>query len=65
MSKLTYKDGLNFDIYVMELCELIKPKSCSDLENLAQDLHERVEMSIQDYIYDDEDLDIGDYSAYY
>ena len=65
MSKLTYRDGLNFDIYVMDLCESIKPKSCSDLEKLSEDLHERVEMAIQDYILYDDLLDIDDYNALY
>lgn len=65
MSKLSYNDGLNFDIYVMDLCEGINPRSCSDLEELSQDLHERIEMAIQDYIYDDDSLDIDDYNALY
>ena len=62
---LSSKLGLEFDIYVMELCEIISPKSCKDLECLSEDLHERVEMAIQDYIYDSDSLDIDDYNASY
>lgn len=65
MSGLTFKQGLNFDIYVLDLCEEIKPKSCKDLEDLSEELHERLEMAIQDYIYDDEILDIHDYESRY
>ena len=65
MSKLTYKDGLNFDIYVMDLCEGINPKSCNDLEELSEDLHERIETAIQDYILDSDSLNIDDYEPSY
>lgn len=65
MSRLSYKDGLNFDIYIMDLCDLAKPKSCKDLEELAEDLHERVEMAIEDYINDSDNLNIDDYEGGY
>lgn len=65
MSKLSYKDGLNFDIYIYDICEMIKPESCEDLEDLAQDLHERIESCILDYIYDDDKLDDSDYTPWY
>ena len=63
--RLTLKQELDFDLYVMDLCEAIKPKSCKDLEDLSEELHERLEMAIQDYIYDDEILDIHDYESRY
>ena len=56
---------LEFDLYVMDLCAEQHPKSCKDLEKLSETLHERVELAIQDYIYDDDDLDIHDYEANY
>ena len=31
MSRLAYNDGLNFDIYIMDLCETVKPKRAEDL----------------------------------
>lgn len=65
MTGLTLNQRLDFDIYIMDLCEVIKPKSCKDLEDLSEELHERVEMAIQDYICDDENLDIADYETRY
>lgn len=65
MSRLNYKDGLSFDIYIMDLCEIQKPKTCKDLEELSGDLHERIECAIQDYIDDDETLNIEDYDPSY
>jgi hypothetical protein len=49
----------------MDLCDLAKPKSCKDLEELAEDLHERVEMAIEDYINDSDNLNIDDYEGAY
>ena len=64
MSRLNYKDGLNFDIYVMDLCEIINPQKASDFNDFSVDLHERVEMAIQDYIYDNE-LNLDEYEGAY
>lgn len=64
MSRLNYKNGLNFDIYVMDLCEIINPQKASDLNNFSEDLHERVEMAIQDYIYDN-GLNLDEYNGAY
>lgn len=52
MSRLNYKNGLNFDIYIMDLCEAAEPHSASDLSELSVDLHERVENAILDFLYD-------------
>ena len=60
-----YKDGLSFDIYVYALCENLRPESCKDLEKLAQDLHERIEMAIEDFINDSDNLNIDDYDNQY
>ena len=49
----------------MDLCDGVNPKSCKDLEELSEDLHERIEGAIQDYIMDSEELDIEDYEARY
>ena len=64
MSRLNYKDGLNFEIYVMDLCEIINPQKASDFNDFSEDLHERVEMTIQDYIYDNE-LNLDEYEGAY
>ena len=65
--RLDYKNGLSFEIYIMDLIEAYKSDltSASDLNDLSEDLHQRIEMAIQDYIFDDENLDIDDYEAPY
>ena len=65
--RMNYKDGLNFEIYIMDLIEACKSDltSASDLNDFSEDLHQRIEMAIQDYIFDDENLDIDDYEAPY
>ena len=52
MSKLSYVDGLNFDIYIIDLCENIKPQKAEDLNEFSEDLHQRIEMAIEDFIID-------------
>ena len=63
--RLTGEEGLNFDIYIMDLIESKQPTNASELIDFSEELHQRVEMTIQDYIYDDEKLDINDYEAPY
>ena len=65
--RLDYKNGLSFEIYIMDLIEAYKSDltSASDLNDFSEDLHQRIEMAIQDYIYDDENLNIDDYEAPY
>ena len=63
--RLTGEEGLNFDIYIMDLIESKQPTNASELIDFSEELHQRVEMAIQDYIYDDEKLDINDYEAPY
>ena len=65
--RLDYKNGLSFEIYIMDLIEAYKSDltSASDLNDFSEDLHQRIEMAIQDYIFDDENLDIDDYEAPY
>ena len=53
MSRLNYKDGLSFDIYIMDLCEIQKPKTCKDLEELSGDLHERMALGLMFITGDD------------
>ena len=63
--RMNYKDGLSFEICIMDLIEAYKSDliSASDLNDFSEDLHQRIEMAIQDYIFDDENLDIDDYEA--
>ena len=65
MSGLTPRQCIEFDLYVMDLCESINPLRESELEDLSQELHERIEIAIQDYIYDSENLNIDNYNASY
>ena len=58
---LTFEDGNNFDIYIMDLCEAVKPETGADLQRLAEELHERLEMAIEDFINDSPGLSIDDY----
>lgn len=62
---MTLNDWLSFEIYIMDLCEAENPKSCEDLEDFADEIHQRVENAIQDYIRDDDDLDVLDYDPRY
>lgn len=48
------KDYLDFEIYVMELCEKLKPKTTWELERLSDNLHQSIEVAINDYIEDAE-----------
>ena len=65
MNGLSFKDGLSFDIYIIDLCEKSKPKSCEDLEELSQDMHKRIEMAIEDYIDDSDEFNRDDYNNQY
>ncbi len=56
-------NGLSFEIYVMELCESYKPKKAEDLEKLSDELHQRIENAIADYI-SDQSLN-GEYESQY
>lgn len=48
------RDYLDFEIYVMELCEKSKPKTTKEFEHLSDNLHQSIETAIADYIEDAE-----------
>lgn len=56
---------LEFEIYIMDWCAAMKPKTCSDLERFSAQLHQRIEIAIEDYIRDNDLLDLDDYNAQY
>ncbi len=56
---------LDFEIMIMDMCDSINPKTCEDLEYLADSLHQSIEVAIQDYIEDSENLNIDDYNSNY
>ena len=57
---MTRVDLLNFEIYVMDLCE--ECKTAKDYEKLSMALHDSVENAIQDMCMDNE---IEDYEPCY
>lgn len=62
---MTYMDQVHFELVVYDFLEEVKPKSCKDLEDISENLHIALENTIQDYINDDESLNIEDYSPNY
>lgn len=63
MSKLNYTHGLSFELYVMDLCEEIKPTRAEDLSIISDELHQHIEIAIEDYI-SSEGLE-GEYESQY
>lgn len=63
--RLSFDVGLNFEIYVMTLCEESKPKTEKDLEDLAEELHQRIEIAVEDFINESDQLDIENYEGQY
>ena len=62
---LSFDAGNNFEIYVMTLCEEIKPKTEKDLEDLAEELHQRIEIAVEDFINESDKFDIENYNGMY
>ena len=62
---LSFDAGSNFEIYVMTLCEEIKPKTEKDLEELAEELHQRIAIAVEDFINESDQLDIENYEGQY
>lgn len=48
------RELLEFEIYVMELCEKLKLNTARQLEELSCQLHQSIETAIADYIDDAE-----------
>ena len=63
--KLDFNQRLNLELYIMDLCEAIDPKKCEDLENLTAEIFDIISMAVEDYIMDDDNLDIHDYNPIY
>lgn len=55
-------NGLNFEIYVMDLCDDEGCKTARDYERVSEELHERIENAIQDMCMDN---GIEDYEPCY
>lgn len=60
-----YMDSLNFEIYVGDLIEALKPKSEEEIEQIADELHQSLEIGISDFIDDSEEFDLDNYHPLY
>jgi len=60
-----YMDSLNFEIYVGDLIEALKPKSEEEIEHMADELHQSLEIAISDFIDDSEKFDLDNYHPLY
>lgn len=47
--RVAYRDGLSLKIFIMDLLEALKPDSAEKLQTLSQDIHEHIEIAIQDH----------------
>ena len=62
---MTYMDQLHFELAIGDFLEGLGPESCKELEDISETLHIALENAIQDYISDDESLNIEDYTPNY
>ena len=62
---IPYIDSLNFEIYVGDLIEALKPKSEEEIERIADELHQSLEIGISDFIDDSEEFDLDNYNPQY
>ena len=62
---LSFDAGNNFEIYVMTLCEENEPKTEKDLEELAEELHQHVEIAVVDFINESDRFNIENYDEQY
>jgi len=60
-----YRTQMEFESYIMGICEKIDIKSGKALIDLSNLLHEFVEEAIEEYILDDDELKIEDYNPNY
>jgi len=58
MKNFTWENGIEFELVVMDLAEVLEVKTKDDLEWLAATLHEHLETAMMDYA---EDEGIEDY----
>lgn len=59
---MSRNDWLNFEIYVMELCESGGCRTAKDYEDMSEQLHEHIENAIYDMCFDN---NIDDYEPCY
>lgn len=59
---MTRNELLEFEIYIIDLCEREGCKTVEDYEDLSQQLHESIEVAIQDACLDE---GIDDYDPSY
>ena len=65
---ISFKDTNSFEIYILDLMEAYedKLKTAEDLEHFSEELHQSIEMAIQDALYDGfNDINPDDYNPCY
>ena len=58
---IPYMKSIEFEIFVAEFIEDLKPKTIDEMEDIAENLHSALEVGIQDYIDAKDDFDYDDY----
>ncbi len=61
--RLPYKNGLAFELFVVDLVRDLNPTDSKDLEELSNDLHETIESAMYDFIENKEAFE--DYEEQY
>lgn len=58
---IPYMKSIDFEIFVADFIEDLKPKTIDEIEDIAENLHSALEVGIQDYIDTKDDFDYDDY----
>lgn len=53
--RVPYMKSIDFEIFVAEFIEDLKPETMDDIQDIAEDLHNALEIGIKDYIESEED----------
>lgn len=58
---IPYMKSIDFEIFVADFIEDLKPKTIDEIEDIAEGLHNALEVGIKDYIDAKDDFDYDDY----
>ena len=62
MKTLDYMRTLDVEIFVSDLLEKVSPDTIEEIERMAEQLHNSVEIGIQDYIDGEDRFDYDEYN---
>lgn len=62
---ISYEKALGFEIFIYDFVDGLKPKDETELEKIADYLHQLTENTIMDYVHDNEHMDIEKYNPVY